>query len=152
MKRRNRPSFEEQLAGVPLFAALTQEQLHALATRAMRAHEPAGMVFSKEGERGDELVVILEGEVEVRHGDELLATLTAGDYVGEMALLDDAARRNATVVARTSVVVAYVARHDFALLLDDAPAVSATIADTVADRSARAVEGPDAEAVTDEHE
>jgi len=150
MKWRRRPSFPEQLASVPLFAELTDEQLHGLASRATRAHEPAGMVFSKEGERGDELVVVLEGQVEVRRGNEVLATLGPGDYVGEMALLDDSARRNATVVARTPVVVAYVARHDFELLLDDSPDVSATITDAAAARSPRPVGGVDADAVADE--
>ncbi|MFI5053720.1 MAG: cyclic nucleotide-binding domain-containing protein [Acidimicrobiia bacterium] len=134
-RKRHRVSFEEQLASVPLLAALSSVQLQAMAHRATRAHEPTGMIFSKEGERGDELVVILEGEVQVRHDDEVLATLGPGEFVGEMALLDDASRRTATVVARTPVVVAYIGRHDFDVLLEDSPEVAAMIHETIATRA-----------------
>jgi CRP-like cAMP-binding protein len=140
MKRHRRASLQAQLASVPLFAALTDEQLQVLATHAIRAHEPAGMIFSKEGERGDEFVVVLEGQVEVRRGTELLATLGPGDYVGEIALLDKRARRTATVIARTPVVVAYLTRHDFALLLADSSEVSATITETAAERSSHHID------------
>ena len=49
MRRRNRASFEAQLAGVPLFAELTPEEISRIAAAATRAREPAGMLFSKEG-------------------------------------------------------------------------------------------------------
>jgi CRP-like cAMP-binding protein len=53
----------------------------------------------------------------------VLATLGPGEHFGEMALLDDTARRSATVVAVTPVVVAYVSRHHFDTLLAENPAV-----------------------------
>jgi CRP-like cAMP-binding protein len=85
------------------------------------------MVFSKEGERGDELVVILEGQVEVSRDGERLATLGPGEPVGEMALFDPSGRRNARVVATTPVEVAYLGRHDVESLLADAPEVLAVL-------------------------
>jgi CRP-like cAMP-binding protein len=119
--RRSRESFEAELAAVPVFREFSAAQLTELCRRATRAHEPAGMTFSKEGERGDELVIILRGEVEVRHDGGLLGVLGPGDFVGEVALLDDSARRTATVVARTPVVVAYLGRHDFEYLTAAVP-------------------------------
>ena len=98
------------------------------------------MVFSKEGERGDELVVLLEGNVEVRRDGAVLATLGPGDHFGEMALLDDTARRSATVVAVTPVVVAYVSRHHFDTLLADNPAVRDAVAQVLRDRAAASEE------------
>jgi len=123
VRRRNRASFEAQLAGVPLFAELTPEEISRIAAAATRAREPAGMLFSKEGERGDELVIVLDGEVEVRHDGRVLATLGPGEFVGEVALLDDGARRTATVVARTPVVVAYLGRYEFERLTATNPAL-----------------------------
>jgi CRP-like cAMP-binding protein len=134
--RRSRESFEAELSTVPVFRDLAGPQRADLARRATRAREPAGMVFSKEGERGDELVVILDGQVEVRHDGALLGVLGPGDFVGEVALLDDAARRTATVVARTPVVVAYIGRHDFQFLTASVPGLLESVQTTMRARLA----------------
>jgi CRP/FNR family cyclic AMP-dependent transcriptional regulator len=134
VRRQKLAAFAAELATVPVFATLTDGQRSELAQRATRAQEPAGMLFAKEGERGDELVVILQGEVEVRHDGAVLATLGPGDIVGELALVDDAKRRTATVVARTAVVVAYVGRHDFDALAEEAPAFLDAVEATIRDR------------------
>jgi CRP-like cAMP-binding protein len=139
MRGRQQAEFERELAAAPLFAAFDADQIHELARAATRVHEPKGMVFSKEGERGDELVVLLEGTVEVRHGDTVLATLGPGDHFGEMALLDDSARRSASVVATTPVVVAYVSRHHFDSLLE-VPAVREAVERELRARSSPAAE------------
>ena len=130
MRRRHRSSFEAELAAVPLFAALAPEEISVIAAAATRAREPAGMLFSKEGERGDELVIVLEGEVEVRHDGGVLATLGPGEFVGEIALLDDGARRTAPVVARTPVVVAYLGRYEFDRLTATNPSLLEAIEET----------------------
>ena len=140
MRGRHQAEFERELAGSKLFAALTSEQVHALARAATRVHEPKGMVFSKEGERGDELVVLLEGTVEVRREGAVLATLGPGEHFGELALLDDAARRSATVVAVTPVVVAYVSRHHFDTLLDENPTMRDAIGRVLREREVAADE------------
>jgi len=119
-----------------MFQTLSDAQLTDLASRLTRAHEPAGMTFSKEGERGDELVIILDGNVEVHHDGSLLGVLGPGDFVGEVALLDDSARRTATVVARTPVVVAYLGRHDFEYLTATVPGLLDSIQATTRARLA----------------
>jgi CRP-like cAMP-binding protein len=136
MRGRHQEAFERELATSRLFSALSAEQIHELARTATRTHEPKGFAFSREGERGDELVVLLEGTVEVRRGDSVLAQLGPGDHFGEMALLDDAARRSATVVAMTPVIVAYVSRHHFDALLADNPSVRDAVVEALRDRSA----------------
>ena len=117
---------------MPVFAVLDEDDLAEVAANATRAKEPRGMTFSREGERGDELVVVLEGSIEVRHGDVVVATLGSGDIAGEMALVTDTARRNASLVAVSPVVVAYLSRHHFDALVARhepfAAAVRATIA------------------------
>lgn len=114
---RRRISFEDQLARVPLFAGLSHDDLHQVSRLAMRAQEGAGTHLVREGERGDELLVILDGTVEVRHERQVLATLHPGDHVGEVALLDPRARRTASIVATTPVTVAYLGRHEFELMI-----------------------------------
>lgn len=114
---RHRIAFEDQLAQVPLFAGLSRDDLHQVSRLAVRAHEGTGTHLVREGERGDELLVILEGTVDVRHERDVLATLHAGDHLGEVALLDPRARRTASVVATSPVTVAYLGRHEFDLMI-----------------------------------
>jgi CRP-like cAMP-binding protein len=114
---RRRISFEDQLAQVPLFAGLSRDDLHQVSRLAVRAHEGSGTQLVREGERGDELLVIIEGTVDVRHERDVLATLHAGDHLGEVALLDPRARRTASVVATTPVTVAYLGRHEFEFMI-----------------------------------
>jgi len=129
-----RVSLQEQFARVPLFEGLSGDEVARIAHLAARIHEPAGEVLTKEGERGDELMIVLEGEVEVRHGAELLARLGPGDYLGEVALLDDDAHRTATAVATTAVVIAFIGRHDFDRLLSDLPVLTDRVNATIAQR------------------
>ena len=57
----------------------------------------------REGRFGREVFVILDGEVEVRRDDEVIAVLGPGEVVGELAVLDPTQTRNATVVASTEL-------------------------------------------------
>lgn len=140
MRGRRLEEFARELGEARIFAGFGPEQVHELARTATRMHEPEGMTFSKEGERGDELVVLLEGNVEVRRDGVVLATLGPGDHFGEMALLDDTARRSATVVAVTPVVVAYVSRHHFDTLLADNPGLRDAVEQVLRERSAASEE------------
>jgi CRP/FNR family transcriptional regulator, cyclic AMP receptor protein len=112
---KRRVAFEDQLAQVPLFAGLSSDDLHRLTRLAVRAQEGSGTHLVREGERGDELIVILDGTVDVRHHHTVVATLHPGDHLGEVALLDGRARRTASVVATSPVTVAYLGRHEFEL-------------------------------------
>src|SRR6266536_5354179 len=87
---------------------------------------PAGQVLTTEGQRGYEFFIVLEGEVEVRQGDRVIATRRTGDYVGEIALLDERPR-TATVVATTPVSVEVLSRGEFMSLLAEVPELSGQI-------------------------
>jgi CRP-like cAMP-binding protein len=139
-----RRSFEQQLRGVPLFAALSEDQLLRLRRIGVRAREPAGTQLTREGERGNEFWVILEGNVDIHHDHRVVATLEPGDFLGEIALIDERSRRSATAVATTAVVVACFDRHAFAELLaesaDFANAIDAAVAARATDLEERAPE------------
>jgi CRP-like cAMP-binding protein len=67
-------------------------------------HLDAGYVLCREGERGTQAFLLLEGEAEVRVGEESVL-VGAGEVVGELATLDPHRRRNATVLANGPVEV-----------------------------------------------
>ena len=92
-------------------------------------HFEAGDIVFQQGDLGDSVYVIEEGECDVLQKDaqaidgvpKLLATLTPGDYFGEMALLSDKSR-NATIQARTATNVLIIPKGDFDKLRHSVPA------------------------------
>ena len=96
----------------------------------------AGCSF-EEGARGDEFMVLLEGNATVSQQGQTIATLERGDLVGEMALLeaDGARRRNATVTANTDAVVYVGSRSEFRQILQAAPSVARKVRQTAAART-----------------
>ena len=72
-----------------------------------------GTVLMSEGERGSEVFVVVRGRLDVsRRGDGNLATVDAGQVVGEIALLSNQPR-SATVTAATAVHVLRIGGTDF---------------------------------------
>ena len=124
---------EDWLQKVPLFEGLSKKQLREVSSVATRLNEPAGAVLTKEGQAGYEFIVVLEGEIEVRKGDRVVASRGPGSYVGEIALLDNRPR-TATVIAKTPVVIEVIGRREFRTLLADAPELSEEIMSTMAQR------------------
>jgi CRP-like cAMP-binding protein len=91
------------LRRVPLFSELAPEDLQRIAATAVERFYPPDEVIIREGEPGNDLVVILEGTVHVvrREGDasRLVRTYEVGDHFGELAVLRERPRA-ATVIAQ----------------------------------------------------
>ncbi len=82
-----------------LVYGLTDEQLGCVAELAEERHVEVGEVLCREGERGDELFIVLSGHFAVKVGaGELLAEVGTGSVVGEMGLIESRPR-SATVEA-----------------------------------------------------
>lgn len=111
------------LASVPYFADLPPELLDRVANSCGEADYPAGHVLIEEGTPGDEMYVIVEGDLVVtssRFGSEVeLARLGPGEIVGEGSLLDPLLPRAATVTAMTPVRLLCISRGAFEELLAD---------------------------------
>jgi CRP/FNR family cyclic AMP-dependent transcriptional regulator len=122
---------DEQLAAVPLFAGLSKRQLRRISSLMTRIDRPGGQVLTTEGQPGFEFFIVLEGEVEVRREDQVIATRGPGEYVGEIALVDRRPR-TATVVATTPVSVEVLSRREFVSLLAEVPELSEQIMATMA--------------------
>jgi CRP-like cAMP-binding protein len=117
-----RKTTDELLAQVPLFAGLSKKDLQEISGLATRLDLPEGRELTHQGGRGYEFIVVLEGTVDVLIDGNLVATCGAGDFFGEMALLDDRPR-TATVIAKTDVIVDVIGRPEFSVLLADHPQI-----------------------------
>jgi CRP-like cAMP-binding protein len=121
------------IARVPLFAALSKSELGKVASLADELDLPADKVLIREGERGREFFVLLEGEAEVTRKGKKLATSGSGDFFGEIALVSSLPRV-ATVKTRTAARVLVIRDVDFRALLRRAPAIAVKVLEAVADR------------------
>lgn len=106
----------EVLARMPLFARLTdRELLRVMQSAEVRKYEDDQVVI-REGDKGDELFIVLSGKVKVSRGGEALTRLGAGEHIGEMALIR-AVPRSATVQADGRAELIAIRRADFFELL-----------------------------------
>jgi CRP-like cAMP-binding protein len=128
--------FKDDLAELPLFSEASRSELAVIRRHLTMLPVPAGRVLVEEGKRGDQFMVIAEGEATVSQGGSTIATLERGDLVGEMALLEDdgVGRRNATVTARTDAVVYAGTPREFRLILKAVPSVARKVRETAAAR------------------
>jgi CRP-like cAMP-binding protein len=123
------------LRGVPLFAGLDDRSLQAVAILAREISAPAGEILILEGEPGDAFYVILDGTIRVEHGDRTVRSMTAGGFLGEIALVERGAR-TATATCVTDCRLLEIKRHEFERLMDTMPAVHRRIR-TAMERRAR---------------
>lgn len=103
---RRREMYESFIKEVPLFEHLSASERAKISDALELRTYDAGQEIVKQGERGTEFYVIVEGEAEVRkrtleRDEETVGRLGKGDYFGELALLNKAPRA-ATIVASPS--------------------------------------------------
>ena len=84
-----------------------------------RAFASGDTIFS-EGEDGQEMFGVITGEVELRRGDDVVATIGPEGTFGEMAIVDDAPR-SLTAVAVEPSTLAVINRHAFLFLVHETP-------------------------------
>jgi CRP-like cAMP-binding protein len=126
------------LQRVPLFARLDERSLQAVSILAREVSFKAGDVLMVEGEAGDEFFVILEGTIRIDRGDRTIRSMTAGGFLGEIALVDRRPR-TATATCVTDVRLLEIRAHEFDRLLDTLPAVHERIRAAI-DRRSRSTE------------
>jgi len=102
----------EVLAKMPLFARLTERELLRVMQAVQVREYKDGEVVIREGDRGEELFIVLRGQVRVSRGGETLTRLGAGEHVGEMALIR-AVPRSATVSSEGASELISISRSDF---------------------------------------
>lgn len=126
------------LRRVPLFGDLAPEDLQRLAAVATeRLYEP-GETLVREGDPGEELTVIVDGDVRVIRGEgpdaRLIRSYAAGDHVGELAVLRRQPR-SATVVAGSGGVRGLVISGEgLRAILAERPEAAMAMLATLAER------------------
>ncbi|PYK49722.1 MAG: cyclic nucleotide-binding protein [Verrucomicrobia bacterium] len=96
-------------------------------------HLAPGDSLFREGDKGDKMYVLLEGEMEILLGDFVLETVGQGALIGEMALIDKSPR-TASAVAKTSCRLAEIDRRRFHFLVQQTPHFATHVMKTLADR------------------
>jgi CRP-like cAMP-binding protein len=124
---------QELLAGCPLFKGIDADGLALLAELATPVDVPAGHVIARQGEIGTGFFVIVSGLVRVVRDGEVVARLGAGEFFGELSVLDRMPR-NATVAAEEPTSCLALASWDFDKVLLEEPALTLTILRGVARR------------------
>src|SRR5947207_13090233 len=123
----------EALKRASLFEGLSRKQLTELAKVTEDVDFKAGKVLCREGTRGQEFFVIMEGEAEVTRNGKHLATRRSGEFFGEIALVEDVPR-TATVTATTPIRFFVLTRQRFLRLLDEQPGVERKVLRALAKR------------------
>ena len=123
----------ELLKRVPLLAKLGRKEIEEVGRLSDEVDVPSGHVLMREGATGQEFFVIVKGTVDVERGGRHLRTLGPGDFVGEIALIDDAPR-TATATAASDAQLLVLAHREFHSLMDQFPAIRTCVLEALASR------------------
>src|SRR5579863_3361881 len=121
------------LRSVGLFSACTKRELAEVGGLCTLVFAEKGFVLTTQGAPGRECFVVVDGEASVSIGGRPVATVGAGECIGEMALLDGG-RRTATVTALTEMNLCALAGPEFRTLLDIRPDITRKVLMSVARR------------------
>ena len=111
------------LKRVPLFSGLKDKELDRLARQCRERPFDAGATMVAEGQPGVGFFVLLDGTATVTVGGETRRTLSAGDWFGEIALIDEG-MRTATVTAETPVRCLGMTSWEFRPFVEHHPEVT----------------------------
>ena len=114
------------LATVPLFSALSREELARVVQAAEELDVAAADELVTEGRIGREFFLILSGQAVVRRDGQDIAELGPGQWFGELSLIDHEPR-SATVVAATDMKLLVLGQGEFAGLLESVPTMAAKL-------------------------
>jgi CRP/FNR family cyclic AMP-dependent transcriptional regulator len=116
---------------VPLFSMLTVEQAQAIADSVVKRRFRRGELVVEQARKSNALFILLNGRARVLTSDSrgrevILAVLEAGDYVGEMSLIDNESH-SATVRCEVQTDMLILGRADFARCLPENSTLSYAI-------------------------
>ena len=121
------------LARVPLFAGCTKAELIEVALSTDEREARAGDILTKQGERGREFFILVEGAVAVGRNGRNVAELGPGDWFGEIAILTFKAR-TATVTAASPVRLLVISDRAFRSVVEATPRIALKVLRSVAER------------------
>ena len=123
---RSRDPKVEALSTIKVLAGSSRRVLQEVCRLTTEVRIPAGQVLCQQGEKGEEVFLVVDGTVAVSRDNLPLGLAGAGDIVGEMALVEGGTRR-ATTVAVTEVSALVLSTSEFSQLLERFPVVAANV-------------------------
>ena len=124
---------EHELKSVPLFTSLDRDELRRVAQVADRIDVGEGKELLHEGSFAYEFMVIENGSAEVIRDGKHIAELGPGDFLGEIAALEQG-RRNASVIARSPMSLVVMTARDLRQLADAIPRLGETVRAAASER------------------
>jgi len=121
-----RPARAVQLSGVPLFEHMNEAERRRLAPFLQERSYRTGQVVVSEGDPGEELLVLLEGDLAVSRQGVSLTTIAPGQSFGEIALARSGPRM-ATITASSPSRVLAMHRDQLNELIERQPALGARL-------------------------
>ena len=115
-------SYLGALSRLPLFAASSGREVSAIARNSTLIGRPAGHVFTREGAKCNEFVVLVSGSVAVVRDGHPDTFMSGGEWWGDAELLAGT-RSSSMVIALTDVECLVISRNAFLGLFDDAPSM-----------------------------
>ena len=121
------------LKSIWLFSSCTGAELRKIRASLDALSVPAGKVLVEEGRIGQEFFIIVDGKATVTRNGRKVATLSAGDHFGELALLDRRPR-SASVTSTTDLDVLVMSQRQFNGLLESVPTIARKLLSALAPR------------------
>ena len=131
--RLRRDSKIDLIHSVPLFSQCTKRELTAIAAAADLIEVPEGMALVTEGGHDRELMVIVDGNVEVRRGGRKIATLESGEFFGEIAMISGGPR-TATVTTTSPTSLLVIGERQFGALVEETPSIATSVLQVLGER------------------
>jgi CRP/FNR family transcriptional regulator, cyclic AMP receptor protein len=116
----------EELGHFWLFSSLSRDELERVARWTDEVEVPKGHVLAEQGEIAHQFFLIEDGAAEVVKDGERIAELGAGDFFGEIGLLETE-RRTASVIATRPVKAIVMFQREFKQMEREMPAVAARV-------------------------
>jgi hypothetical protein len=126
------------LKGNRLFSDIGIDDLVHIAGITKELEFPAGKAFIHEKDTGEELFIIVEGEVEVIKGKKVIETLSNGSCIGELSIIDREPR-SATVRTKKKTRLLSINRKEFLLTVKDNPAIAINVMQVITQRLRKAI-------------
>jgi CRP/FNR family cyclic AMP-dependent transcriptional regulator len=121
------------LATLPLFGALSQEELDRVAGVCEELEIAEGTTLVREGDFGHAVFAITSGTAQVVHEGAVVNTLGPGDWFGEIAVMSGG-RRSASVVATSPLTLVTVFNREIWRLEREAPEIAVALRATIDER------------------
>jgi CRP-like cAMP-binding protein len=122
-----------RLKSIPLFADISDDGLAEIATFAQEISVEAGRDLVREGDFAYEFMVVEEGDAEVTREGAHVDDIGPGDFFGEVGVLEKALR-NATVTAKTPMLLVTLTGWDLRRIERSVPHAVARIREALEER------------------